>query len=75
MPGPKNFRASWWHNRDYGVFVANAFGRAAMQQGAKSNVTIKKGESLQLVCGAMLHDGASYDPADEYRQFVEAANR
>ena len=71
MPGPKNFRESWWHNRDYGVFVANAFGRAAMGQGARSAVEVKKGESLRLVYGAMLHDGKDYDPASEYTHFLE----
>jgi putative membrane-bound dehydrogenase-like protein len=71
MPGPKNFRESWWHNRDYGVFVANAFGREAMKQGVKSAVEVKKGESLRLVYGAMLHDGKDYDPASEYKHFVE----
>ncbi len=71
MPGPKNFRESWWHNRDYGVFVANPFGRAAMGQGAKSAVAVKKGDSLRLVLGAVLHDGTDYDPASEYKHFLE----
>lgn len=72
MAGPMNFRESWWHNRDYGVFVANAFGRAAMRQGAASAVPVKQGESLRLVYGAMLHDGKDYDPASEYKHFLEA---
>ena len=71
MPGPTNFRESWWHNRDYGVFVANAFGRAAMGQGAKSAVTVKKGDSFRLVFGAMLYDANDFDPATEYRHFVK----
>lgn len=71
MPAPTNFRESWWHNRDYGVFVANAFGRAAMRQGATSAVTVKKGQSLRLVFGAMLHDGQDYDPAGEYNHFLK----
>lgn len=57
MPDPKNFRPGWWHNRDYGVFVANAFGREAMKQGAKSAVTVKRGGSLRLRYGAVIHDG------------------
>jgi len=28
--GPDNFRRSWFHNRDYGLMVANPFGRKAM---------------------------------------------
>ena len=71
MGGPKNFRESWWHNRDYGVFVANAFGRAAMKQGAASTVPVKQGESLRILYGAMLHDGKDYDPASEYKHFLE----
>lgn len=73
LVSPKNFRESWWHNRDYGVFVANPFGRAAMRQGQPSRVTVKNGESLRLVYGAMIHDGADYDPAAEYREFVKLA--
>ena len=46
LTDPKSFRPSWWHNRDYGVFVANPFGRAAMKQGDKSAVTVKRGEGF-----------------------------
>ncbi|MCA9119967.1 MAG: PmoA family protein [Planctomycetaceae bacterium] len=72
MAGPMNFRESWWHNRDYGVFVANPFGRAAMGQGTKSAVPIKMGESLRLVFGAALHDGQDYDPELEYEHFLQS---
>ncbi|MFP6692918.1 MAG: DUF6807 family protein, partial [Pirellulales bacterium] len=71
MASPKNFRQSWWHNRDYGVFVANPFGRAAMKQGAKSQVLVKQGQSLRLVFAALLHDAAEFDPAVEYRHLLE----
>ena len=72
MSREKNFRESWWHNRDYGVFVANPFGREAMKQGAKSEVTVNKGESLRIVFAAMLHDGEDHDPAGEYKHFLES---
>jgi putative membrane-bound dehydrogenase-like protein len=72
MAGEKNFRESWWHNRDYGVFVANPFGREAMKQGAKSSVEIAKGQSLQLRFGALLHDGQQIDLAGEYKGFLES---
>ncbi|MFM7149764.1 MAG: DUF6807 family protein [Gemmataceae bacterium] len=71
MASPSNFRPPWWHNRDYGVFVANPFGRSAMRQGSKSVITVKKGDSLRLLFGAMLHDSAQYDPASEYRHFLK----
>jgi hypothetical protein len=70
MPAPANFRESWWHNRDYGVFVANPFGRAAMRQGARSTVTVQPGESFRMRFGALIHGGPGYDPAVAYREFV-----
>ncbi|MBX3450223.1 MAG: PmoA family protein [Planctomycetaceae bacterium] len=63
VAGPDNFRESWWHNRDYGLMVANPFGRAAMKQGLASTVTVKPGESLRLRFVAIVHDGSDYDPA------------
>ena len=72
VPSPQNFRPSWWHNRDYGVFVANPFGRAAMKQGPPSVVTIPQGEQLTLLFGAVLHDGAGFDPAAAARAWVTA---
>lgn len=72
MADPRNFRPSWWHNRDYGVFVANPFGREAMKQGAKSAVTIKRGEDFRLRFGAAIHRGAEFSPAVAYREFLES---
>jgi hypothetical protein len=70
MSDPKNFRPSWWHNRDYGVFVANPFGRAAMKQGDKSTVRVKRGEDFRLRFAAVIHVGDGYDAAAAYRRFV-----
>ncbi len=72
MAGPKNFRESWWHNRDYGLMVANPFGREAMKQGANSAVVVKRGESLTLDFAACLHSAADYNPRQAYREFVES---
>lgn len=72
MTGPSNFRPSWWHNRDYGLLVANAFGRAAMKQGEKSEVKVTPGRSLKLVHAATFHEGPDYDPAGEYTAFVKS---
>ncbi|MCC6144040.1 MAG: PmoA family protein, partial [Candidatus Hydrogenedentes bacterium] len=30
IPSPANFRPAWFHSRDYGLIVANPFGRKAM---------------------------------------------
>jgi len=71
MAGEKNFRESWWHNRDYGVFVANPFGREAMKQGAKSSVEVVKGQELQLRFGALVHEAQQINFAGEYKVFLE----
>jgi len=55
IPWPGNFRKSWMHSRDYGVIVANAFGRKAMRQGPVSKVSVSKGGSLRLVYGILVH--------------------
>jgi hypothetical protein len=71
MPAPSNFRASWWHNRDYGLFVANPFGRAAMQQGAPSAVVVKRGEPFRIAFAALVHDAQAYDPAVAYQAVLK----
>lgn len=75
MAAPGNFREPWWHTRDYGLAVANPFGRAAFKQGARSEVTIRRGEELRLVFGAVVHAGAGYDPTAEYAHFRAAVAR
>jgi len=73
MTDPANFRASWWHNRDYGLMVANPFGRQAMKQGDPSRVVIKPGDTLRLCFGALLHASPADEPLDlatAYRDFV-----
>ncbi len=55
IPDPANFRPCWWHNRDYGVFVANPFGRAAMKQGAPGRVEVKQGETHRMKFTVILH--------------------
>jgi len=60
---PTNFRPSWWHNRDYGVFVANPFGREAMKQGEKSRVTVPRGDAFTMRFGAILHADCATPPS------------
>jgi hypothetical protein len=57
VPRPRNAEPCWWHTRDYGVFVANAFGRKAMKQGDKVKTTVLKGDTLELGFAAILHSG------------------
>lgn len=71
MSDPKNFRPSWWHARDYGLLVANPFGRRAFRKGAPSKVVVKPGETFRLRYGVLLH--ASRQPpvlAEAYQDFL-----
>lgn len=64
---PDNFRPCWWHTRDYGLVVANPFGRAALAGGEASRVTVEPGESLRLGFAAVIREetgaAAPADPA------------
>ncbi len=72
MPDPANFRPSWFHNRDYGLTVANPFGCNAFTNGEKSAVAVKKGEPFRLRFGVLIHAapaGRDVDLAAEYEHF------
>ena len=62
MPHPSNFRPSWFHARDYGLLVANPFGRNAFTGGEKSVVLVRKEERFPLRFGILVY---STDPEDE----------
>jgi len=64
MPDPKNFRRSWYHARNYGFIAANPFGRAAMKQGPKSKVTVKKGEKFHLGFGVSIYSAPEGNKVD-----------
>ena len=73
MPAPANFRRSWFHNRDYGLMVANPFGRKAMEQGDTSRMEVKRGERLRLNFGVLLHStppGKDVALSAAYRDYV-----
>ena len=71
MSSPDNFRKSWWHNRNYGVFVANPFGRKAMKQGEVSSISVLPDNSLRMTFGAFIHDHQKFDEAAEYEAFKQ----
>jgi len=71
MASPKNFRESWWHNRNYGAFVSNPFGRKAMKQGKVSSVSIPKGESMRITFGALVHDHRKFNAKAEFEGFKQ----
>jgi hypothetical protein len=77
LPSPRNFRRAWWHVRDYGLMVANPFGRNALTGGEKSAVRIGKGETLELRFAVLVFDlPAGEDPnvASQYRDYAAREN-
>lgn len=71
MPDPANFRRSWFHVRDYGLMVANPFGRQALTRGEPSRVEVAPGTTFTLGFRLIVHDGA-IDGAAAYREFAES---
>jgi hypothetical protein len=69
MPDPHNFRRSWFHGRDYGLLVANPFGRNAFTKGEPSQVVVKRGETLNLRFGVLVHDN-NLDRQAAYQDFL-----
>jgi hypothetical protein len=78
MPDPANFRKSWWHARDYGLLVANPFGRKGLTKGTESRVVVKPGESIGLGFGVDLHASPLAEPTDlraAYRDYLKEPSR
>lgn len=71
MPGPENFRKSWYHARDYGALVANPFGRKALTGGAKSAVVVQAGETLRLRFGVLVRGGDGVDLDAAYQELLK----
>ena len=67
---PENFRPSWFHARDYGLLVANPFGRQAFKHGDASQVVIKPGEQFRLRYGIFLHSGDRPAINSAYQDYV-----
>ena len=70
MCHPENFGPSWFHARDYGLLVANPFGRNAFNQGAMSRVVVAPGQKFSLRYGIFVHSGRDYDPSAAYRDYI-----
>ena len=73
---PKNFRPSWFHARDYGLLLANPFGRQAFGQGEPSRVEVKPGKQLRLRYGVLVHSspaGESPDLDAEFAGYLQAS--
>lgn len=78
MNDSKNFRPSWYHARDYGLLVANPFGRNALTGGKTSRVVVTKGEPLSLRFGVLLHaspSDAKLDGTAAFRDFLDVLGK
>lgn len=69
MADPGNFGRSWFHARDYGLLVANPFGRNAFTKGEKSRVVVREGEALRLRFGVLAWAGRP-DLDSAYRDYL-----
>ena len=64
MADPANFRPSWFHARDYGLIVANPFGRKALTKGEESKLVVRRGETFRIRFGVVLHASSTTHPTD-----------
>ena len=71
LTSPENFRPSWFHNRDYGLMVANPFGRNAFTKGEPSRVAVARGEAFTLCTGFFIHSTPAGTPADVASAFEQ----
>lgn len=71
MPDPKNFRTSWFHVRDYGLVLANPFGRNAFTGGEKSRVVVDRERPLRLRFGICIYSAPLGDQAAEPETLYE----
>ncbi len=70
---PRTFRGSYWHNRDYGLLLANPFGRKAYLRTPERNpTTVAAGEMLALRFGVLVHSGETATPKPVLDEIHEA---
>ena len=62
MPDPANFKPSWFHNRDYGLMVANSFGNKSFTQGEPSAIVIEANGTLQLKYAVYWYESSANEP-------------
>lgn len=61
---PAATNPTWWHSRDYGVIVANGFGKRVLPPAANGRLVVPAGESLKLRYGVLLFDAPATAPID-----------
>jgi hypothetical protein len=74
MPDEKNPQPSWFHNRDYGLMVANFFGNRSFTGGTPSVIRIEPNRSMALRYGVYWYESAVEEdlPIEKIRAAVES---
>ncbi len=79
MASPDNFRPAWFHSRDYGLIVANPFGKKAMtgpkdDTVAPDQTPVAAGEALTITFGLYIFQSAEAQPDFDamYQRFLKA---
>lgn len=68
----------WWHSRDYGVIVANSFGKRILPPSAQGKLMLHPGRPFVLRCAMLFFDtpvGMLPDFAALHREFQAATPR
>jgi hypothetical protein len=76
MPHPRNAVPCRWHTRDYGLMVANPFGRSVFKKGPAGRTEVTPGEPFRLRFGILVHAARSegeFDVTAAYKDYLEAA--
>lgn len=71
---PGNTRPSWFHARDYGLLVANLFGRKSFGKGEMSRIVVHAGDEFRLRYGVFVHNELSDSHANldaAYQQYLQ----
>jgi hypothetical protein len=64
FPATSNPNPTWWHSRDYGVIVANGFGKRILPASADGKLVVKPGDALKLRYDVLLFDTPAAAPID-----------
>jgi hypothetical protein len=64
FPAATNPNPTWWHSRDYGVIVANGFGKRVLPPAANGRLVLPAGSTLRLRYGILLFDAPAATPID-----------
>lgn len=71
IPDPANAHASRFHVRDYGLMVANPFGRAVFGDKAGSRVVVPAGEGYRMRFAVLLHASSTGEQPELNRVYED----